>query len=160
MKTLATITCALVASLHFAGAAPASQAAPEPDTATAAPVSVSYDSKYDVEDSSLSTVACSDGQNGLIRKGYSTFGSLPAFPLLGGAPTIPGWNSPNCGRCYQLHYQDGNVDQKINIIAIDVARGGFNIGFQAMNQLTKGQAVDLGHVNATYMQVADSVCGM
>lgn len=154
MKTLTTITCALLASLHLAGAAPA------PNTAAAIPVSVSYDPKYGVKGSSLNTVACSNGQNGLITKGYSTFGSLPTFPFIGGSPTIPGWNSPNCGKCYQLRYHDGTVSRTIHVLAIDAAPGGFNISPRAMNQLTGGHAVDLGRVKATYMQVAESMCGM
>jgi hypothetical protein len=123
-------------------------------------VSVSYDPKYDVRDSSLTTVACSDGPNGLIPRGYSTFGSLPNFPNIGGAITIPQWNSPNCGKCYELHYSNGKIDKKINVLAIDAAPGGFNIGLQAMNTLTNGQAEQLGRITATYVAVADSVCGM
>lgn len=159
MKFVTATVCALLASFHLASAAPAPQN-PESEAAAAASVSVSYDSKYDVGQSSLTSVACSDGVNGLMSKGYTTFGSLPKFPLIGGAPTVSGWNSPNCGKCYQLHYKAGNVDETINVLAIDTAPGGFNIGLQAMNRLTKGQAVNLGRVTATYTQVADRVCGM
>lgn len=158
MKFLTT-ACALLASLHLAGAAPAPQSV-EAEAAAAVSVSVSYDQKYDVKQSSLTTVACSDGVNGLMSKGYTTFGSLPKFPLIGGAPTVPGWNSPNCGKCYQLHYKAGNVDRTINVLAIDAAPGGFNIGLEAMNRLTNNQAVNLGRVTATYTPVADKLCGM
>lgn len=159
MKFVTATVCALLPSLHLASAAPAPQTL-EAETAAAVSVSVSYDQKYDVKQSSLTTVACSDGVNGLMSKGYTTFGSLPKFPLIGGAPTIPGWNSPNCGKCYQLHYKAGSVDRTINVLAIDAAAGGFNIGLEAMNRLTNGQAVNLGRVTATYTQVADKVCGM
>lgn len=154
-----TTACALLASLHLASAAPAPQTV-ESEAAAAVSISVSYDQKYDVKQSSLTTVACSDGVNGLMSKGYTTFGSLPKFPLIGGAPTVGGWNSPNCGKCYQLHYKAGNVDRTINVLAIDAAPGGFNIGLEAMNRLTNNQAVKLGRVTATYTQVADKVCGM
>lgn len=160
MKTFTTISCALLASIHLTGAAPAPQITPEAENAAAVSVSVSYDPKYDVRGASLNTVSCSDGENGLVTKGYSNFGSLPTFPLIGGAPTIARWNSPNCGKCYQLQYRGGNVDKTINVLAIDAASGGFNIGLEAMNRLTNNQAEKLGRVTATYTQVADSVCGM
>lgn len=148
-----------MASLHLAGAAPA----PQPDVAAAAAatqVSVSYDPKFDVKGSSLNTVSCSDGANGLVTKGYSTFGSLPPFPRIGGAPTIAGWNSANCGKCYSLHYKSGKVDKTIKVLAIDAAPGGFNIGLEAMNLLTNNQAQQLGRVTATYTPLADSACGL
>ncbi|KAF7594082.1 hypothetical protein BBP40_010219 [Aspergillus hancockii] len=153
MKTFATSLLALFSS---ALAAPVEQSS---DATTAATVSVSYDQKFDVAGSSLTTVACSDGINGLINRGYSTFGSLPSFPNIGGAPTVGGWNSPNCGKCYQLHYQAGNIDKSIFVTAVDAAPGGFNIGLQAMNTLTNGLAEQLGRVSATYTEVAPSNCG-
>lgn len=162
MKYFTAITVALMASLHLTGAAPAPQpeAEAEVDLFTrATSVSVSYDPKFDVASSSLNTVACSDGINGLVSK-YPTFGKLPTFPRIGGAPTIAGWNSPNCGNCYSLHYKAGKVDKTIKVIAIDAAPGGFNIGKQAMDLLTNNQAVALGRVTATYTLLSDSECGL
>lgn len=60
--------------------------------AAASAVSVSYDTGYDDADRSLASVSCSDGTNGLLTKGYSTQGSLPDFPYIGGADIIAGWN--------------------------------------------------------------------
>lgn len=159
MKFVTATSCAILASLQLASAVPA-PLTPESEAASAISVSVSYNPKYDVTQSSLNTVACSDGVNGLISKGYTTFGSLPEFPLIGGAPTVEGWNSLNCGKCYQLHYTDANLDKTINVLAIDAASAGFSIGLEAMNRLTNGQAVNLGRVNATYTRVADKVCGL
>ncbi|OOF99409.1 hypothetical protein ASPCADRAFT_1089 [Aspergillus carbonarius ITEM 5010] len=147
MKTF-TIAFSLISLFSSALAMPA-------DAATGTSVSVSYDTKYDDSTGLLSTTACSDGPNGLINKGYSTFGSLPGFPNIGGALTIPGWNSPNCGACYALDYQ-GTV---VYITAVDAAPSGFNIGLDAMNALTNGQAVDLGRVTATYSPADPSNCG-
>ncbi|KAJ5881445.1 Cerato-platanin [Penicillium soppii] len=152
MKSVIAFTSALLATLNFATAAPAA--------GVAQTVSVSFDPKYDVATSSLNTVACSDGTNGLVTAGYTDFGSLPKFPNIGGSPTILGWNSPNCGACYQLHYSNGKVDNTINVIAIDAAPGGFNIGLQAMNLLTNNQAESLGRIDATYVEVDASVCGL
>ncbi|KAJ5526352.1 Cerato-platanin [Penicillium frequentans] len=156
MKSFTAISCALLTAAHLVSAAPA----PASTIATTGQtVQVSYDEKYDVGTTSMNTVACSDGVNGLVND-YPTFGSLPTFPLIGGALTIDGWDSPACGTCYQLHFESGNINETINVTAIDVASGGFNIGLEAMNRLTDNQAVSLGVVTATYVQVDKSVCGI
>lgn len=151
MKSVIAFTSAFLATLNLATAAPAA--------AVAQTVSVSFDPKFDVRETSLNTVTCSNGPNGLITAGFTDFASLPTFPRIGGAPTVEGWNSANCGACYQLHYSAGNVDGVITVLAIDKSDG-FNIGKEAMNALTNDQADDLGRVEATYVQVADSLCGM
>lgn len=119
-------------------------------------ITVSYDTGYDDASRSLSVVSCSDGSNGLLTKGYTTQGSLPSFPHIGGAATIAGWNDVNCGKCYSLTY-NGN---SINVLAIDHAAEGFNIGETALNDLTGGQAAALGRVDAQWAEVDDSVCGL
>ncbi|KAL6308688.1 Cerato-platanin [Sparassis latifolia] len=119
-------------------------------------VSVSYDTTYDNASESLSYVACSDGANGLETKGYTTIGSLPDFPYVGGAYTITGWNSAACGTCYELTYGTTTI----TVLAIDVATEGFNLSEEAMNALTNNQAVFLGRVNATAVQVDASQCGL
>lgn len=82
MKTFTAITCSLLATLHFAGAAPFSEDRRDEMLS----VLVSYDQRYDVGGTSLNTVACSDGENGLESR-FPTFSDLPAFPRIGGAPT-------------------------------------------------------------------------
>jgi Cerato-platanin len=122
---------------------------------------VTYDTTYDNSGGSLTTVACSDGSNGLITRGFSTFGSLPSFPYIGGAAAIAGWNSASCGTCWALTYTNAQGAQTtINVLAIDVAKSGFNIALSAMNQLTNGNAVQYGIVNVTSTNVAPSVCGL
>lgn len=123
-------------------------------------VSVSYDTVYDNAGGHLSTVACSDGSNGLLTRGFSTFSSLPRFPRLGGVPAVTGWNSPACGTCWELAYTRNGVRRTVNIIAVDVGRDGFNIARGAMNELTNGQATQLGRINASYRQVAPAACGL
>lgn len=122
---------------------------------TALAVTVSWDAGYDNAGRSLGTVSCSNGANGLITKGFTTQGSLPSFPRIGGAFPVAGWNDPNCGACYGLTYNGKTV----NILAIDHADGGFNIAQSVMNDLTGGQAVFLGSVNAEYKRVDNSLCG-
>jgi hypothetical protein len=125
-------------------------------SATAATVTVSYDQTYDNAGQSLAVVACSDGPNGLLTKGFTTFGSLPRFPNIGGAVAIGGWNSASCGTCWKLTYQN----RSIFVLAVDHADAGFNIALTAMNQLTNNQATFLGRVNADAVQVASSNCGL
>jgi len=119
-------------------------------------ITVSYDTGYDLGSRSLSVVSCSDGSNGLLTKGFTTQSSLPSFPRIGGASTIAGWNSDSCGTCYSLTY-NGNT---INILAIDHADEGFNIAQAALDDLTGGQAVALGRIDAQWAEVDKSACGL
>lgn len=115
---------------------------------------VSYDTTYDNSGQSLATVACSDGPNGLLTKGYSTFGSLRNFPNIGGAAAVGGWNSDSCGSCWQLTYNG----KSIFVVAVDHADDGFNISQEAMDTLTNGQASQLGRIDASVKQVSTSSC--
>ncbi|KAH8697845.1 Cerato-platanin [Talaromyces proteolyticus] len=126
-----------------------------PQAAAATAIDVAYDNTYDNGDLSTSKLACSDGSNGLIIKGYNTIGALPSFPLVGGAPTIAEYNSPNCGACYSITYNS----QTIYVTAIDVAVNRFVLSQEALDQLTDGQAVHYGHVSATYDVASPSNCG-
>ncbi|KAI0329946.1 Cerato-platanin [Cubamyces sp. BRFM 1775] len=119
-------------------------------------VTVSYDQTYDSSSGDLHTVACSDGPNGMLTKGFTTFGSLPHFPNIGGAAAVAGWNSANCGTCWKLTYNG----RSINVLAIDHTDSGFNIALEAMNTLTNNQAVFLGRVDAQATQVDVSQCGL
>ena len=124
-------------------------------------LSVSYDTAYDNAGQSLDTVACSNGPNGLETRGFTTFGSLPTFPRIGGAPSILAWDSPNCGGCWNLTYVNPQgKSNSIVITAIDVATPNYNIGLKAMNQLTNNQAVALGRVTITAAALPASSCGL
>ncbi|GFP56938.1 protein SnodProt1 [Trichoderma asperellum] len=126
-------------------------------TAAVSADTVSYDTGYDDASRSLTAVSCSDGTNGLItRYHWQTQGQIPRFPYIGGAQAVAGWNSPNCGTCWKLTYSG----KTIYVLAIDHAGAGFNIGLDAMNALTNGNAVALGRVSATASQVAVSNCGL
>ncbi|KAI0352772.1 Cerato-platanin [Trametes cingulata] len=119
-------------------------------------VTVSYDQTYDNANGDLHTVACSDGPNGMLSKGFSTFGSLPHFPNIGGAAAVGGWGSANCGTCWKLTYQG----RSINVLAIDHTDAGFNIALEAMNVLTNNQGEFLGRIDAQATQVPASQCGL
>lgn len=124
-------------------------------------LTASFDPTYDNKSGSLDTVACSNGSNGLENKGFTTFGSLPNFPNIGGAPAVTEFNSVNCGTCWNLTFvNSAGVSKSINILAIDVATPNFNIAEEALNTLTGGQAVQLGRVPITASQVNASLCGL
>jgi len=115
----------------------------------------SFDQTYDNAANSLDIVACSNGQNGLETKGFTTFGSLPNFPNIGGVPAVAGFNSAACGTCWALTFNGTTI----NILAIDHSTS-FNIALEALNTLTHGQAVQLGRVTVTSEQVTASACGL
>ncbi|TFK34876.1 immunomodulatory protein [Crucibulum laeve] len=125
-------------------------------------ITVSFDQVYDNAAGSLTTVACSDGSNGLINRGFNKFSDLPSFPNIGGAPAITGFNSAACGTCWELTFTNAQGAKKsVNVTAIDVASPtSFNIALTSMNTLTNGQAVALGRVNVTTRQVPASGCGL
>ncbi|KAL7267820.1 hypothetical protein RUND412_009576 [Rhizina undulata] len=103
----------------------------------------------------MDTVACSDGANGLASR-FPTFGSIPTFPNIGAAFTIPGLNSPNCGTCYQITYEG----QSSYVTAVDHASDGFVLSQEALSTLTNGLTDQLGRVTADYIQVDISNCGL
>ena len=122
------------------------------------PTTLSYDTNYDNADLSLNNVACSDGVNGLETKNpsYTTLGSLPAFPKVGGVYTVTGYNSTECGACYAVTYGTTTV----NILAVDKSTVGFTVSEEAMDTLTGGQAAALGRVDVTFVSLSPSDCGL
>ncbi|KAJ7104217.1 cerato-platanin-related secreted protein [Mycena belliarum] len=124
--------------------------------------SLAYDETYDVKSNSLNIVACSDGPHGLESLGYTTFGSLPKFPFIGAVGAIEGYDSVNCGTCWQLTYTNAaGAKTSINVLGVDhAAPGTFNVALEAMNALTNNQAVHLGRVDVDSAQVDPSVCGL
>ena len=124
--------------------------------AAVAATEVRYDPVYNNAGQSLATVACSDGSNGMLTKGFTTFGSLPTFPNIGAAQAIAGWNSAACGSCWKISYKG----KSITVTAVDHAGDGFNLAETALNTLTNGQAVALGEISATAVEVDASECGI
>lgn len=121
---------------------------------------VHYDTVYDNRATSLNTVACSDGKNGMITKGYKTFGDLPSFPHIGAAYVVEGYNSASCGSCWELSYTNDNTTTSIYVIAIDRAARGFVIAQLALEHLGGQQAVKSGNIDATARRVGGSFCGL
>ena len=61
-----------------------------------------------------------------------------------------------CGKCYRLQYGA----KTIYVLAIDHAANGFNIAKTAMDDLTNGQAEQLGRIEAQTAEVASNMCGL
>lgn len=73
--------------------------------ATVSAIRVSYDEGYDDPSRSLTSVACSDGPNGLITThGLQTQGQIPGFPNIGGSFEIAGWGSAQVSFFFLLSY--------------------------------------------------------
>jgi hypothetical protein len=119
---------------------------------------VRFNDFYDCGATSLNDVACSNGPNGLVTKGFPTFGSLPSFPNIGGVYAVGAWNSPECGSCWELTY-GGNT---IYLTAIDTVGSGFDLSREAVNTLTNGLAnsSQFSFVDAYSTQVDPSCCGL
>jgi hypothetical protein len=123
-------------------------------------VLVQYDTVYDNPTTSLNTVACSDGKNGMIAKGYKTFGDLPSFPHIGAAYPVEGYNSTSCGSCWELSYKNDKTTTSIYVTAIDHADRGFVLARMGLQHLGGQQAVDAGKIDATATRVRGSLCGL
>ena len=152
MKFASTII-ALAALFSVAVASPTSRASPT----TVEPVRPNnfYDNKYQ----SLSNVACSDGVNGLVTRGFTTFDSLPTFPNIGGVFAVERWNSTECGSCWALTWEGTGVT--IHVTAIDTVYSGFDISDAAVNTLTGGNAgPSFSEVDVDATQVDPSYCGL
>jgi hypothetical protein len=119
---------------------------------------VRFNTFYDNGQQSLNNVACSNGDNGLITKGYTTFDSLPSFPYVGAGFAVHNWNSPECGSCWQLTYEDTGVT--IYATAIDTVYSGFDLSEAAVNALTNGNAEQFSYINVDSTQVDPSYCGL
>jgi hypothetical protein len=71
-----------------------------------------------------------------------------------------GWNSAECGSCWQLTFTNADGSTKsINVTAIDYTASGFNIALTAMNDLTGGHAVEFGVVQVDSTEVNPAGCG-
>lgn len=126
--------------------------------ASASSTVVKYDPVFDNLNTPMTVVACSGGENGMIAKGFNTFGDLPTFPNIGGAFAIEGYNSPSCGSCWNL--TDSKTNTTAFIIAIDHAAEGFVIAEEALTALGGPLAVDDGEIYTSAKLVEGSHCGL
>ena len=121
---------------------------------TSKTLKVTFDTFYDNPSTSLLSVACSNGDNGLISKGFTTFGSLPTRAI-GGSQFIAGWNSDQCGSCWKLTYKGKSV----HLLAVDTAGVGFNIAKGTFDYLADASAQQAGSFEAAIESLPASGCG-
>ncbi|TFK23221.1 snodprot1 [Coprinopsis marcescibilis] len=88
-----------------------------------------YDDAYCRGGTSLSTTVCSTGENGLLTRGFTTFNSLPSFPRIAGTFFVEGFNSANCGACYEITHQPRNGDPTRSIFVTAVNSAPQSAGF-------------------------------
>ena len=138
-------------ALALLAAASAALAGPNPTS-----VKATFDQTYDNPSYSLSNVACSNGDNGLLTLGYTTLDSLPGFPYVGGSMFVSGWNSPQCGSCWTL---TGPTGETINLIAVDTSGVGFNVATHALQVLGGDAALAAGSAEVTVVAADPSACG-
>ena len=101
--------------------------------AAVAATTLKFDPNYSSTGSlSLTHYACSDGGNGLINAWSPSVNTVNDLKsklkdgvIIAAFNTIGGWNSPNCGLCYQFRsLSNGKV---VKFIAVDVAGSGTGI---------------------------------
>ena len=149
MKFASTIiTLAALFSVAIAG--PTSSPTVEP---------VRTNSMYDNGADSLNNVACSNGPNGLITRGFTTFDSLPTFPFIGGGFTVKNWGSAECGSCWKLTYPTtGGI---IYATAIDTVFSGFDLSVEAVEALLQGAVpASFSEIDVEALEVAPHFCGL
>nr|AGL40529.1 cerato-platanin 12 [Moniliophthora roreri] len=120
-----------------------------------------YITEYDDPDYPLSNVACTSGENGLLHKGLNKVRDIPTSAsnvnvYVGGVHAVEGFNSEECGSCWEVYYQD----KKIRVVAIDTAQDGFNVAKKGMDELTNGQAYNWGVVDVTARKLQPADCGL
>jgi hypothetical protein len=109
---------------------------------------------FDNRNGSMDTVACSNGDNGLVTK-FPTFGDLPSFLFIGGAFDIV-WNSTNCGSCWNISNPETGLS--IQLTAIDTSGVGFNLAEQAFANLTNGDTA-VGKIDVVATKLSTTPCG-
>jgi hypothetical protein len=119
---------------------------------------VSYDSKYDSKEHSLSSIACPI----LHEKGFKTFGSLPNFPNIGASPLVARLKYPTgdaCGTCWDIRLTD-KMESPIYVLAVGLASDGFQLSNEAMKTLTNGTTEKDKTVTAYITKAGASHCGL
>ncbi|KAH9837569.1 Cerato-platanin-domain-containing protein [Rhodofomes roseus] len=96
-------------------------------------VTVSYDTKYDVSTTPVSTLACASSLSN-----FTTFGALPEYPYIAGSDNVTDSSKTDCGHCYTLEYA-GNFAQ---IQVVDSAAEGFVLSHEAYEWLTMNYTSD------------------
>ena len=106
----------------------------------------------------MTTVACSDGANGLISWGYSTL--QPMFPYVAAWDKLK-WNDVKCGTCISLTFNS----KTIHFTALDQCGGPsngtdthFDISKEAFYEIFGQAGIDKGSMIAAWDVATPSMC--
>ncbi|KAJ3563300.1 hypothetical protein NP233_g9025 [Leucocoprinus birnbaumii] len=123
------------------------------------PSVLNYDTRFDDPNGSLGSTACSADVGNL--QGHHTFGSIPNFPHIAGSFLIEGFNSTNCGACYELSYTRADGTQVyLPFTIINTADRGFISSVKGLEDLTGlSTSVFTGDAPITYKEVPSYDCG-
>ncbi|KAG1772408.1 Cerato-platanin [Suillus occidentalis] len=117
------------------------------------PAYVTWDTAYSDPSASLATVSCSDGKNGLLTKGYTTFG----HPSLH-SPTSEVSQAVSGTPPYVYTTPSGH-QTTVYITAVDNSYT-FNVSPHTFDDLTDGTGFEAGKVKVRAVRVSPSKCGM
>lgn len=121
-----------------------------------------YESRYTLSNNQqLTSFACSDGPNGLITKTGATNVAQLRTKLRTGvyitaAPSVAGWNSVNCGQCWQLRNPKNN--KTISAIAVDHAAPDLVGGEDAFRALSTSGTLKEGALTVYPAEKVHSAC--
>ncbi|KAF3912473.1 hypothetical protein ABW20_dc0104596 [Dactylellina cionopaga] len=130
--------------------------------AAVAASTLKYDSHYSYStNSALTSYACSDGANGLITKTHTQNAQQlksklkPNVYLVAG-PSVGGWNSPNCGKCFNARNPKNNKSFKF--IVVDVATPALVGGEDAFRAISPSGGLAEGSLNVYLSELKPSDC--
>ena len=120
---------------------------------------INFDDRYCVGPTSLQTTACSTGENGLITRGFPTFGSLPSFPAIAGSQIVEGFNSTSCGACWRVTY--GPTARSVSLTLVNTAPIGFTLCTNTLLALTGFNRSNVpANIPVEAMAVPAADCGL
>ena len=92
----------------------------------------------------------------MTRWGYKDLSEM--YPYVGAFKGIEGWNSENCGNCYEV--TDVVTKNKRYITAVDHAGSdfGFNLSEQAFEEIFGKEGIHDGHGEAAWAKVDANLC--
>ena len=117
---------------------------------------MTFDTVYTASES-LTSLACSDGKNGLMtRWEYTDLSEM--YPYVAAFSGVEGWNSENCGNCYQII--DVSTLNSIYVTAIDHAGKDyeFNLAEEAFTEVFGVEGDHDGHGTAVWAQADANKC--
>ncbi|KAF3930407.1 hypothetical protein AA313_de0209176 [Arthrobotrys entomopaga] len=130
--------------------------------AAASATVLKWDNNYSpTANNQLTIFACSDGPNGIITKQHvSTVPQLVAKlkpgVTIGAVQTVAGWNSQNCGKCYNARNPRNNKSQLF--VAIDVGKDGAIFGPAQFSAISDTGNTDEGSFVVYLSEQPDSSC--